>query len=384
MNREQALVRPTVLVVDDTPMNITSAMTVLKSGYKVRACTSGAEALRIATALPHPDIILLDVLMPGMDGYETCRQLKANPATATIPVIFLTAKSDVEDETAGFECGAVDYIAKPISPAILRARVKAQLQLKSMADFLRDKADFLEAEVSKRTREISAIQDVTIMAMASLAETRDTETGNHIRRTQHYTQALARKLQFHPDFATELTNHKIDLIFKSAPLHDIGKVGIPDQILLKPGRLTPEEMAVMRTHTTLGYAAIQHAEDALGIEVDFLKTAKEFALSHQEKWDGSGYPQGLMGDSIPVSARLMAVADVYDALISRRVYKEPIPHAEAVAIIAQGKGTHFDPRMVTAFLEIADEFHAIAQRFADTSATLAAKERALQPFTSPA
>jgi putative two-component system response regulator len=318
-----------------------------------------------------PDLVLLDVMMPDLDGIEVCRRLKDDPRTRHIPVIFLTAMSKSEDERIGLEAGAVDYITKPISPPILLARVKTHLQLKAGADFLKDKNAYLESEVYRRTREVQAIQDVTILTMASLAETRDNETGNHIRRTQHYVKALAVKLRDHPRFAGYFTDHMIDLLFKSAPLHDIGKVGIPDRILLKPGKLTPEEFEVMKTHTTLGRDAIEQAERQLGTPVEFLKLAKEIALSHQEKWDGSGYPEGLAGDAIPVSARLMAVADVYDALISRRVYKPAFPHERAVELIAEGRARHFDPDVTDAFLEIREEFHTIAKRFADSDGDIA-------------
>jgi putative two-component system response regulator len=311
------------------------------------------------------------VMMPDLDGIEVCRRLKGDPRTRHIPVIFLTAMSKSEDERVGLEAGAVDYITKPISPPILLARVKTHLQLKAGSDFLKDKNAYLESEVYRRTREVQAIQDVTILTMASLAETRDNETGNHIRRTQHYVKALAIKLRDHPRFAGYFTNHVIDLLFKSAPLHDIGKVGIPDKILLKPGKLTPDEFEIMKTHTTLGRDAIEQAERQLGTPVEFLKVAKEIAYSHQEKWDGSGYPEGLAGDGIPVSARLMAVADVYDALISRRVYKPAFPHERAVEMIAEGRGKHFDPDITDAFLEIREDFRTIAKRFADSDGDIA-------------
>ncbi|MDD2711907.1 MAG: HD domain-containing protein, partial [Simplicispira sp.] len=285
----------------------------------------------------------------------------------------LTAKTEVEDEKMGFELGAVDYITKPVSPPIVLARVHTHLTLKASADFLRDKNEFLETEVTKRTREVVAIQDVTILAMASMAETRDSDTGNHIRRTQHYVRALAWKLSTHPRFASFLTVQNIGLLFKSAPLHDIGKVGIPDRILLKPGKLTPEEFEIMKTHTTLGRDAIAHAEQELGADVPFLTLAKEIAYSHQEKWDGSGYPQGLKGDEIPISARLMAVADVYDALISRRVYKEPFSHEKALEIIQQTSGRHFDPDVVQAFMAIEENFRAIALSYADSDADIKKK-----------
>jgi putative two-component system response regulator len=235
--------------------------------------------------------------------------------------------------------------------------------------------------VARRGRELAAIQDVTILAMASLAETRDNDTGNHIRRTQNYIKVLAEHLQTHERFRFFLTDKNIDMLYKSAPLHDIGKVGIPDRILLKPGRFEPHEMEIMKTHCKLGRDAIQHAEDQLGLEVEFLKYAKEIAYGHQEKWDGSGYPEGLAGDAIPISARLMAVADVYDALISRRVYKEGMPHEKAVRIIAEGRGTHFDPDIADAFIELADRFNDIAQRFADSDDDLAQKAASLKTIT---
>ena len=368
----------TILVVDDTPANLSLMTGLLRDDYKVKAAIDGEKALRIAQASPPPDLILLDIMMPGMDGYEVCRQLKADPATRDIPVIFLTAKSGVEDEKMGLDLGAVDYITKPISPPIVMARVRNHLVLKASADFLRDKADYLEHEVGKRTAEVIAIQDVTILAMASLAETRDSDTGNHIRRTQHYVKALALKLREQPRLAALLDDRYILMLFKSAPLHDIGKVGIPDRILLKPGKLTPEEFELMKTHTTLGRDAIHAAERQLGMPVEFLKLAKEIAYSHQEKWDGSGYPEGLKGEAIPLSARLMALADVYDALISRRVYKEGMSHEQALDFISEGRGKHFDPDMVDAFLLIHQEFRAIAQRFVDTDADLAAKRQYLE------
>ncbi len=357
--------KATVLVVDDTPDNLALMSALLKERYKVKVANDGPRALRIAAGERPPDLILLDIMMPGMDGYEVCRRLKAAPATREIPVIFLTARAGTEDEESGFALGAVDYITKPISPPIVLARVETQLRLKASADFLRDQNAFLEQEVARRTREVQAIQDVTILAMASLAETRDNETGKHIRRTQLYVRTLAERLRAHPRFAAYLMPEQIDVLFKSAPLHDIGKVGIPDHILLKPGRLEPDELTLMKTHTTLGRDAIEHAEAQLGMPLDYLACAKEIAYCHQEKWDGTGYPQGLAGDAIPISARLMALADVYDALICRRVYKKAMSHEDAVGIIVAGRGTHFDPDVVDAFLDVVDEFRSIARRYAE-------------------
>jgi len=356
--------KATVLVIDDTADNLTLVSALLGGTYTVRLANNGERALAMATSDP-PNLILLDIMMPGMDGYEVCRRLKADPRTRDIPVIFLTAKVETVDEEQGFALGAVDYITKPISPPIVLARVKTHIALKALADALRHKNEYLEREVEQRTLEIVAVQDVTILALASLAETRDSETGNHIRRTQHYVQALALNLQSHPRFSHFLTDRNITTLFKSAPLHDIGKVGIPDRILLKPGRLEPFEFEIMKTHTTVGRDAIAFAERSLGTPVAFLSMAKEIALSHQEKWDGSGYPEGLAGDAIPISARLMALADVYDALISRRVYKDGMSHEAAFEIIFANKGSHFDPDIVDSFVLIQEEFRAIALRFSD-------------------
>ncbi|KQV84623.1 two-component system response regulator [Massilia sp. Root351] len=369
--------KPIILVVDDTPDNLLLMANLLKDLYTVKAANNGEKAIRIAQTRPQPDLILLDIMMPGMTGHDVARILQAEPATRNIPIIFLTAMASSADETAGLELGAADYITKPISPPVVLARVRTQLKVKDAADFLRDKNDYLEQEVQRRTRELGAIQDVTIHAMASLAETRDNETGNHIRRTQHYVRVLAEHLREHPRFRHFLDDATIQLLFKSAPLHDIGKIGIPDRILLKPGRFTPDEFEIMKTHTTLGRDAIAHAEQQLGMDVGFLALAKEIAYSHQEKWDGSGYPEGLSGDAIPISARLMAVADVYDALISRRVYKEGMPHDKAVQIILEGRASHFDPDICDAFQACLPLFQQIAARFADSDADMEKQAQAI-------
>jgi len=359
--------KPAVLIVDDAPDNLSLMSGLLKDIYKVKIANNGERALKVVLTGTPPDIILLDIMMPVMDGYETCRRLKANPETRDIPVIFLTAKAEIEDEMLGFELGAVDYITKPISPPVLLARVKTQLQMKRVRDYLKDQNELLEAEVQRRTQEVVAVQEVTILAMASLAETRDNDTGNHIRRTQFYVKALAEKLRHHPRFSHFLDVDKtIDLLFQVAPLHDIGKVGIPDNILLKPGPFTEEEFEIMKTHCKLGRNSIVAAEQRLGVELPFLSFAKEVAYSHQEKWDGTGYPEGLSGDDIPISGRLMAIADVYDALISQRIYKEGMSHEKAVGIIVEGKASHFDPDVVDAFIEIIDEMVQIAKRYEDT------------------
>lgn len=363
---ESLLEKATILVVDDTPDNLSLMSALLKDIYKVKVANSGEKALKIAQSDAPPDLILLDIMMPEMDGYEVCYRLKVESKTKRIPVIFLTAKSEIADETKGLELGAVDYITKPISPAIVISRVKTHLAMKKMQDFLSDQNKFLEAEVKKRTQEVVVVQDVAIHALASLAETRDSDTGNHIRRTQHYIKLLAEKLRFHPRFSHFLDDDSIiEMLFKYAPLHDIGKVGIPDRILLKPGKFIFEEFEIMKTHPELGLNALLKAEKDLGIEAPFLKHAKDIVYYHHEKWDGSGYPEGLIGDAIPISARLMAIADVYDALITRRIYKEKFDDSEVVKIIMEGKGTHFDPDLVDAFLVLQTEFKAVAMRYAD-------------------
>jgi putative two-component system response regulator len=355
----------TILIVDDSPDSIVLLSSLLKPTYRIKVAITGDKAISIAEGEDPPDLILLDIVMPVMDGYEVCRRLKQNPKTSEIPVIFLTAKSDDMDEEKGLELGAEDYIAKPPSPPIVMARIRTHLRLKSVRDFLKDKNAYLESEVVRRTREVGMIQDVTMVALGSLAETRDNETGNHIRRTQHYIKILSERLKDHPRFRSSLTGATIEMLYKSAPLHDIGKVGIPDSILKKPGKLEPEEFEIMKTHTILGRDAIIAAERCLDSSSSFLAWAREIAWSHHEKWDGSGYPRGLSGDDIPMPGRFMAIPDVYDALISQRVYKKAFTHEAAVEIIEKGVGIQFDPDIASAFLDIADRFRDIARNLRD-------------------
>ncbi len=353
-----------ILLVDDIPQNISLLNEILKESYTISATTNGEKAVKIAQSEAPPDLILLDIVMPEMGGYEVCRQLKNDEGTKDIPIIFVTTKSEVEDETMGLELGAVDYLIKPVNPAIVQARVKNHLELKEAREYLKNQNIILEEKVVERTQELIITQDVTIQCMASLAETRDNETGGHIRRTQNYVRALAEKLSEKEKYRNILDFRTIDLLQKSAPLHDIGKVGIPDSILLKPGKLTEEEFEEMKKHTTLGRDAIATAEIQLGT-TSFLASAKKIAYSHHEKWDGSGYPEGVSGEAIPLSGRLMALSDVYDALISKRVYKPPFPHSKAVSIIEEESGSHFDPDLVEAFSSISEEFREIALEFAD-------------------
>ena len=356
-----------ILLVDDEPAILSSMNEVLSSCYKVRAANTGSHALKIADTEPRPDLILLDVQMSELNGYSVLSKLKENASTSDIPVIFVTAMEAAEDEEKGLELGAVDYIVKPINPAILLARVKTHLLLKQARDFLNDKNAFLEAEVSRRMEENQTIQNVSICALASLAETRDSETGDHILRTQAYIEILARHLQNHPRFCNTITPRFIQLLTKSAPLHDIGKVGIPDRILLKPGKLTGEEWKFMKTHAKIGAHAIERAEKGVNQPVEFLTIAKEIANWHHERWDGRGYPDGLVGNAIPISARLMALADVFDALISRRVYKPPMPIDKACEIITNQRNHQFDPDVVDAFLANFDEFAQIACKYKDVA-----------------
>ncbi|MBM9614548.1 two-component system response regulator [Desulfobulbus rhabdoformis] len=346
----------TVLIVDDVETNIDIMVETLGEEYDLSVAIDGSAALELAMETS-PDLILLDIMMPGMDGYETCRQLKASEKTKDIPVIFLTAMTEKQDEARGLSLGAVDYITKPFSPELVKARVRNQLELKRHRDNL-------EALVQERTRELQLTQEVTIESMATIAEYRDPETGGHIQRTKRYVKALAEQLKEHPKFEAEFCDTTIHMLYLSAPLHDIGKVGVPDMILLKPGKLTTEEFDEMKKHAIYGRDAIRAANTKLGID-SFLKIAEEIAYTHHEKWDGSGYPQGLKGQDIPLAGRLMAVADVYDALISKRVYKAPFPHSKAVSIIEEGRGNHFDPDVVDAFIHIADRFRELALEFAD-------------------
>ncbi|MFH1134525.1 MAG: two-component system response regulator [Pseudomonadota bacterium] len=356
-----------ILIVDDTPENIDVLGAILKPHYKRSVALSGEKALQIANSKNPPDLILLDIMMPEMDGYEVCRRLKANEATRDIPVIFVTAKSEVEDETKGFEVGGVDYIVKPISPPIVLARVRTHLELTQARKFLKNQNEILEQKVRERTRELALTQDVTILSLASLAETRDNETGGHIRRTQNYIKALAEQLMTNPKYQAVLDEQSVEIIYKSAPLHDVGKVGVPDRILLKAGKLTDEEFAEMKKHAALGRDAILNAEKGFGEHAvsSFLRFAREISHTHHEKWDGTGYPHGLAGEEIPLAGRLMAVADVYDALISRRVYKQPFSHDKAAGIIIEGRGAHFDPDVVDAFRACEHRFREIAMEYAD-------------------
>ena len=341
----------TVLIVDDAEANIDILVNTLEDDYQLRVAMDGQAALE-SIEMNRPDIVLLDVMMPVMDGFEVIERLKMDPRTRSIPVIFLTALTDQQEEAKGLALGAVDFITKPFNPGLVKARVHNHLLLKRHQDDL-------EGLVAERTTQLGQTQDVIIRTMGVMVESRDPETGGHIQRTQGYIRTLAEQLQTLPKHAAILSPAIIELLYKSAPLHDIGKVAIPDAILLKPGKLTPEEFEVMKTHAVLGRDIIIQCEKELPYD-SFLHYAREIASSHHEKWDGSGYPQGLAGEDIPLCGRIMAVADVYDALISKRVYKSPFSHSKAVAIIREGRGNHFDPEVVDAFFAMEAAIRQVA------------------------
>jgi putative two-component system response regulator len=346
-----------VMVVDDTETNIDILVETLSDKYKVMVAIDGESALQDIEQ-NSPDLVLLDIMMPGIDGYEVCRVLKKNPLTMNIPVIFITALSEKEDEAKGLALGAVDYITKPFNPELVKARVRNHLELKKYQDNL-------ENLVKARTMELDLTQEVTIECMTTLTESRDPETGGHIKRTKQYIKILAQKLRYNPKFKDFLDDDTIELIYKSAPLHDIGKVGILDHILFKPAKLTDGEFETIQKHCKIGASAIYTAEKKLG-KNSFLHYAGQIAGTHHEKWDGTGYPKGLKGEQIPIPGRMMAVADVYDALITKRVYKEAYSHNKAVKLIFDGRGTQFDPDVVDAFMETEDEFRKAALESVDS------------------
>lgn len=363
-----------ILIVDDDLDNIDFVANILSADYDVCFTDSGAEALDLIKRLPI-DLILLDIVMPGIDGFEVCRRVKADPASRDIPIIFLTGLESVIEEEYGLSLGAGDFLHKPVSSPLVLARVRNHLLIANSMHELKRHNDELERRVAEGTKEIIrqnqyiiSSQDATIMAFCALAETRDQETGNHIRRTQGYVRALAEKLRFHPRFQDFLTDTVIQLLFKSAPLHDVGKVAIPDAILLKPGKLNADEWTVMKTHCEAGWKAITSAaREFMDSENSLLGFAAEIAYGHHERWDGTGYPQGQSGDDIPLSARLMAVADVYDALTTKRPYKDAFTHQQAIAMMEAERELHFDPNIIDAMLSIQNDFIDIAQRYKDAA-----------------
>jgi putative two-component system response regulator len=365
-------VKPAILVADSSEAGASMLKALLQTHYSVETVQRGREVLALAQAL-QPELILLDSQMADMAGFAVCNQLKADPLTHAIPVIFLANHADSDDEDRAMTLGAVDYVSRSVNPKILLTRIRAHLVNAAQAKTLHIDKTYLEFEVEKRAQAFAQLQQTTILALAALAEVRDQDTGNHLLRTQNYIRALANHLSRHDRFSDYLKPHVIDMVFKCAPLHDIGKVGIPDRILLKKGRYEPHEFEFMKSHPRLGYEALMNAQGDSGEDLEFLEIAKQIVYCHHEKWDGSGYPQGLVGDAIPIPARLMALADVYDALISKRVYKDGMSHERAKALIVEGRGRHFDPDVVDAFLRLEDEFQDIARRYSDSDEELATK-----------
>jgi len=332
----------TILVVDDTPENIDVLNGILRNDYKVKAALHGDKALKIAMSVPQPDIILLDIMMPDIDGYEVCQRLKANPKTAKIPIIFITAKVEIEDEAKGLALGAVDYITKPVSPPIVLARVKTQLALY-------DQNRELERKVYERTIELNNTRLEIIRRLGRAAEYKDNETGLHVIRMSHYSRLIAEKMGLDDEWC--------ELLFNAAPMHDIGKIGIPDSILLKKGKLNDEERELMNHHSEYGGEIIGDHDYPL------LAMAKEVALTHHEKWDGSGYPNQLAGESIPLAARIIAIADVFDALTSERPYKKAWTVEDTMKMLDENAGSHFDPAIVPVVHEVLPEIIKIKSQY---------------------
>ncbi len=334
----------TILVVDDTPSNITVLTEILRGDYRLLAAINGEQALKIAGADPAPDLILLDVMMPGMSGHEVCERLKAASSTRKIPVIFVTAMNQVEDETKGFALGAVDYITKPVSPPIVKARVKTHLALY-------DQERELERKVRERTAELNETRLEIIKRLGRAGEYRDNETGMHVIRVAHFCRLLGT--------AARMNEEDVELLFTAAPMHDIGKIGIRDNVLLKPGKLDDDEMKLMRQHVPFGGEILGKHPDPL------LAMAQLIALTHHEKWDGSGYHRGLKGEEIPLVGRITSIADVFDALTSVRPYKKAWTIEDAVALIQREAGTSFDPELVKKFVSILPQIVAVREKYSD-------------------
>lgn len=334
MSTGQEVDRATILVVDDTPENIDVLFGILKDQYKVRAANNGERALKIAKSDTPPDLILLDIMMPGLSGYEVCEELKAHLPTRHIPVIFCTAMSEVTDEARGFEVGAVDYVTKPVSAPVVSARVKTHLALY-------DHSRMLEEKVRARTAELEATRLDIIRCLGKAAEYKDDATGSHVIRMSYYCRVLGKALG--------MTDADADMLMNAAPMHDVGKLGTPDAILKKPAKLDADEWSTMQEH-------VNNADIILGTqESEILKMAKVIALTHHEKWDGSGYPNGLAGEDIPLVGRIAALADVFDALSSKRPYKEAWPLEKVTSIIQEESGKQFDPRLVDLLMDNLDE-----------------------------
>ncbi len=357
--------RGNVLVVDDTPANLTLLTQMLgERGYRVRPVPSGSLALKAAASDP-PDIILLDVSMPDMDGFEVCRRMKEDARLKDIPILFISALTETEEKVKAFRRGGVDYITKPFQIEEVEARVETHLRLRHALVEVARYNNYLEQLVDEKVKEISDSQLATIFAMVKLAESRDDETGMHIWRVREYCLALATTLRGKPGFEDRVTDPFIRDLYNAAPLHDIGKVGIPDSILLKPGQHTPDEFEIMKTHTSIGVRTLHDVCERYPRN-SFLSLGAQIAGSHHERWDGSGYPDGLEGDAIPMAGQIMAIADVYDALRTPRRYKPAFDHSVSLRTILDGDGrtrpSHFNSRILPVFEGLAHEFEAIYER----------------------
>ncbi|MGM0425250.1 MAG: HD-GYP domain-containing protein [Thermodesulfobacteriota bacterium] len=348
----------TIMVVDDVLVNLKILQNMLQTrGYRVLMFQDGRKALNAATENP-PDLILLDIMMPDMDGFEVCSHLKAEDTLKDIPVLFISTLNETTDKVKAFSEGGVDYVSKPFQEEEVHARVETHLRLRKMQLELNNYNQYLEELVQEKVREISESQHSTIVALANLAEHRDEDTGAHIKRTQQFCRILAEHLRTHTDYKESIDDAFMENIYHAAPLHDIGKVGISDNILLKPGKLTAEEFEIIKTHTLIGANTLQGVQDDYPNNA-FINMGVDIARFHHEKWDGSGYPDGLKGEDIPLCGRIMALVDVYDALRSKRPYKPAFSHEKSKAIIMEGAGQQFDPRLVEAFKFLEAEFARI-------------------------
>lgn len=344
-----------IMIIDDTPENLQVLSALLEQqGYTVSAFPRGAMALAAAGRKP-PDLVLLDINMPVMNGFEVCKAFKADTALRDIPIIFISALDDTENKVMALTSGGVDYVSKPFQTEEIYARVHTHLQLRRAHAVLRRFNEQLQEKVALQVEEINQSQLAMIFALAKLSHTRDDDTGLHLERVQHLCKLLAGTLSGMAAFADQITPEFITTIFHSSPLHDLGKVGIVDAILLKPGRLTPQEFDIMKTHTLIGASTLESVHKTYPSNV-FIRMGIDIAKYHHEKWDGSGYPCGLAAGAIPLSARIMAVVDVYEALRSRRPYKDPLTHEKSVEIIQSGSNASFDPRIVEGFLAIEKSF----------------------------